>query len=157
MRASRQSKAAPYVLLLAIDFLHGIPRSCSAHPFVLFLEASGHSEMADLLGVVDMAATIVHREGHARALVNLLEVENELTFTDHMQLGTYAAEKLRHLERLASVVPSTKRTGTSEKAANKSGLTLRVFTGLAEALEWIAADVSEARQPRPSPQERTDA
>src|SRR4051812_9698032 len=94
----------------------------------LLVEASGPAGLADLCGAIDLAGGIASRLGYRLAVLDLLAVDIELGFTDHLQLGTYAAERLRELDRVASVVPARYRTGTSEKAAQKSGLRLRTFT-----------------------------
>jgi hypothetical protein len=50
------------------------------------------------------------------------------------------ARRLSHLQRVASVVPSQRRTGTSEKVANAQGIRLRVFVDEAQATAWLAED-----------------
>ena len=67
---------------------------------------------------------------------------NPILFTDHFQLGSQAAQLLRHLDKLASVVPADKITRTSEKVAQKQGFQLRVFTSMDEAVRWLG----ESRQ-----------
>ncbi len=69
--------------------------------------------------------------------MDLQGVSIEFGFTEHLQLGAHAADTLRHLERVASVVDAKYRTGTSEKAAQKLGLQLRTFTSLQEGLDWV--------------------
>jgi hypothetical protein len=105
----------------------------------LEIEASGSAGMADLCGTIDLASAIAQRKDYRLAVLNLLAVDIELGFTDHLQLGTYAAERLVTLLRVASVVPERYRTGTSEKAAQKSGLHLRTFTDRQEAVDWVLA------------------
>ena len=109
-------------------------------PHFLLVEGAGPATLADLCGSIDLVATIASMSGARRALLNLLDVEVEVDFplSVHLQLGMYAADKLRGLERVASVVPLDKRTGSSERAAQKMGLRLRTFTTLAEGMEWIA-------------------
>jgi hypothetical protein len=108
-------------------------------PYVL-VEASGPANLAELCACMDFAAALAHRTNSSRALLNLLHVEIALSFTEHLQLGAHAAERLKALERVASVVPARYRTGSSEKAAQKSGLHLRTFTSLEEGLAWLASD-----------------
>lgn len=106
----------------------------------LLVEASGPAALAELCACVDFAAELAHRTNRSRALLNLLQVEISLSFTEHLQLGSHAAERLKPLERVASVVPERYRTGSSEKAAQKSGLHLRTFTTLEEALSWLLGE-----------------
>jgi hypothetical protein len=107
----------------------------------LLVEGLGHARLADLKGFIDMIATICREEHHQRVLVNLLGVQQELTFTEHLQLGVYVAERLGFLERMATVVPPAARSGNSERAAQKSGMHLRTFTQLEEAREWLLGSV----------------
>lgn len=104
----------------------------------LLVQASGVALLADLYGYMDLVATIATNVGNRRAVLDLQEVEIHLGFTDHLNLGVYASERLRHLKRVASVVSAANRTGTSEKAAQQMGLQLKTFTTLEEGLAWVA-------------------
>ncbi|MDP3759397.1 MAG: hypothetical protein Q8R01_02630 [Ramlibacter sp.] len=98
---------------------------------------SGPASLDDFVGLMTTFGEQTRREGDKRVLVNLLGVEGELKFTDHFQLGSQAAQLLRHLDKLASVVPADKITHTSEKVALKQGFQLRVFTSVDEATRWL--------------------
>lgn len=117
-----------------------MPFTITVHhsPEHLVVAGSGPALLADLCGYMDLVGGIAGREGYHRAVLDLSGVEIALSFTDHLQLGAHAADRLRNLERVASVVPEKYRTGSSEKAAQKSGLHLRTFTDLAEGLAWVA-------------------
>ena len=106
-------------------------------PDYLLVEGAGPALLTDLCGFMDLVATVSHKGGYRRAVLDLLGVEIALTFTEHLQLGAHAADRLSNLERVASVVSVQNRKGTSEKAAQKFGLRLRTFTSLAEGLQWI--------------------
>jgi hypothetical protein len=106
----------------------------------LLVEGSGPALLTDLCGFMDLVATVAQKGHYRRAVLDLLDVEIALTFTEHLQLGTHAAERLRSLERVASIVSMQNRKGTSEKAAQKMGLRLRTFTSLAEGLQWIGEE-----------------
>jgi hypothetical protein len=112
-------------------------------PAFLQVDASGPASLADLCGMADLLGTVCARQGYRRALMNLLDVEIALSFTDHLQLGGHVAQQLAPLERVASVVPQRYRTGTSEKAAQKAGLQLRTFTSLQEGLAWVREGAQE--------------
>ena len=112
----------------------------SAHrglPYLL-VEGCGPATLAELCAFMDFVAALAHWTHRDRAVLDLLQVEISLSFTEHLHLGSYAAERLRQLERVASVVPQRYRTGSSEKAAQKSGLHLRTFTSLDEGVAWVA-------------------
>src|ERR1700756_724570 len=94
---------------------------------LLVVTGQGRASLADLKGFADLVGTICTDEHQRRVLVNLLEVDQDLTFTDHIQLGVYIAEKLAFLHKMATIVPPHLRSGNSERAAQKSGLKLRTF------------------------------
>ena len=105
----------------------------------LLVKASGPASLADLFGYMDLVATIATNVGSRRAVMDLQDVVIDLAFTDHLKLGVYASDRLRHLKRVASVVSVANRSGTSEKAAQQMGLQLKTFTSLEEGLAWIVA------------------
>lgn len=107
---------------------------------VLIAEAVGRTTLADLCGMASLVGTTTSMAGETRALLHLLGVEVDLAFTEHLQLGSFVAQQLQHLERVASVVPERYRTGTSEKAAQKGGLRFRTFTDLPQAMAWVTDD-----------------
>lgn len=98
---------------------------------------TGPASLDDFVELMTTLGEQTRRNGDKRVLVNLLGVEGELKFTDHFQLGSQAAQLLRHLDKLASVVPPDKITRTSEKVALKQGFQLRVFTSEDEAVRWL--------------------
>jgi hypothetical protein len=112
-------------------------------PLYLLLEAAGPMDLGDLCGIFDLVGSVAETNGHHRALFNLLAVQVDLSFTEHLQLGTRAAASLRRLERAASVVSVANRRGTSEKAAQKQGLEFRTFTTIEEAHDWTAEGATE--------------
>jgi len=111
----------------------------------LLVRGNGPALLGDLCGFIDLVATVSGKCLYRRAVLNLLDVEIALTFTEHLRLGAYAAERLRHLDRVASIVSVQNRKGTSEKAAQKMGLQLRTFTSIAQGLEWLGAEVAPAQ------------
>jgi hypothetical protein len=104
---------------------------------VLIAEASGSASLADLCGMASMVGVTTSRSNERRAVLDLLAVDVELAFTDHLQLGSFVAGRLQHMDRVASVVPQRFRTGTSEKAAQKGGLLLHTFTDRDAAMAWV--------------------
>jgi hypothetical protein len=72
--------------------------------------------------------------------MDLRETQQELKFTEHLQLGARVAERLAFVDRVATIVPASSRSGSSEKAAQKTGLRLRTFTDFKEALAWLVSD-----------------
>jgi hypothetical protein len=111
---------------------------------LLIVVGQGRAELADLKGFADLIATICAEEHRQRVLVNLLDVDQQLAFTDHLQLGVYIADKLVFLRKMATVVPGQYRSGNSERAAQKSGLKLRTFLSLTEARDWLDEDAEPA-------------
>lgn len=111
---------------------HGLP--------YLLARAEGHARLADLCGLADMVGTVAARQGYRRAVVDMLPLELDLSFTDHLTLGAHVAQAFAQLERVASVIEVRNRVGTSEKAAQRLGLRLRAFTDLDEAIRWLTTD-----------------
>ena len=106
---------------------------------VLRLKGAGPATLADLCGLASLGGTVAQLARYHRVLVDLQDTQPHLSFTDHIQLGAHFAHEFRQAERVATVVSPRDRVGTSEKAAQKSGLTLQTFTELAPASEWLAS------------------
>jgi len=104
---------------------------------LLIVVGQGRATLADLKGFADLIGTVCAEESRQRVMVNLLDVDQDLSFTDHLQLGVYIAEKLGFLRKMATVVPAQYRSGNSERAAQKSGLKLRTFLSITEARDWL--------------------
>jgi len=100
-------------------------------------DASGEAALEDMNQFVDMVEASTKAGGDRRVLVDLTRVRENLKFTDHYAIGEMVLQRLGHLERVASVVPAQRRTGTSEKVANARGTLLRVFVDIAQAIAWL--------------------
>lgn len=74
-----------------------------------------------------------------RVLFDLRGVRTLTTFTEHYAVGEEVARQLKHLHRIASVVPPDRITRASEKTARQSGINITVFTEEGEALAWLTA------------------
>jgi hypothetical protein len=109
-------------------------------PRFIRFEVAGDASLADMHGLIDSIAQATLASHDKRVLVNLLAVRETMRFTDHYAIGELVARRLSHLQRVASVVPSQRRTGTSEKVANAQGIRLRVFVDEAQATAWLAED-----------------
>ena len=79
------------------------------------------------------------QQGDRRLLINLLDVVGTFGPDQHREIGLLAYRYLSHLEKVASLVPPDKITRVSEAAAQAQGLQLRVFTELADAIDWLVA------------------
>jgi hypothetical protein len=77
-------------------------------------------------------------------LVDLRQVQGELTPTEQIFLGELVAQDLPHLERVASVVPPESITRNSETAARELGMKLRVFTSKDDAVGWLTSASAHA-------------
>ena len=74
-----------------------------------------------------------------RVLFDLRSVRTLTTFTEHYAVGEETARQLKHLHRIASVVPADRITRASEKTARQSGVDLIVFTEEGQAIDWLKA------------------
>lgn len=95
---------------------------------------------------IDQVLSMIHLLGvdsgsweHEAVLVDLREVHTEFTPQEQFQLGQEAACSLAHLRKVASLVPRERITRISEKAAQRNGTNVRVFSDEQEALAWLRA------------------
>ena len=104
---------------------------------------------ASIRDFVDLISTIGQETVYwsdRRVVVDLRQVEGELTPTEQIFLGELVAQDLAHIERMASIVPPARLTRNSERAAQKLGSQLRVFDDENEALAWIGTNTVAAQQ-----------
>ncbi|MFC5496843.1 hypothetical protein ACFPOE_04790 [Caenimonas terrae] len=107
-------------------------------PQYLVATCTGAATLQDFFGAIDALAAETRRVGATRLLVDLRGVTEQFRFTDQFSIGERARASLSHLERMASLVPEHRRTGTSEQVANQQGILLRVFTLPAAADAWLS-------------------
>lgn len=110
------------------------------HEKFLLASARGPATLADFFVAIDRTAEAVRRGHYRRVLIDLRETQQNLKFTEHLALGARVAERLAFVERVATIVTQQSRSGSSEKAAQKTGLHLRTFTDFKEALAWVVDD-----------------
>jgi hypothetical protein len=103
----------------------------------LLVESRGEADLEDFYLGIDYAAIVAMRDGHTRVLFDLRATKQSLPFSSHLLLGQQVARSFDFADRVASVVPQEYRTGSSEKAAQKSGLNLHAFVDLDEAVQWL--------------------
>ncbi|MGE4243247.1 STAS/SEC14 domain-containing protein [Ramlibacter sp.] len=106
----------------------------------LWVRVKGAPSLDDLLSLVDEVAQTTRERGLRRLLVDLSLVESVPDGEGQTALGRHVAKQMAHLERMASVVPSDKRTGNSERAARAEGMQLQVFVDEEEARGWLLED-----------------
>ena len=116
------------------------PFSVTVHhgPY-LHLVGSGHANLSDLRGLVDLAARVAADAGTRRVLADLISINVLFPDEDFRRLQVYAVETLSGLERLAYTVPACYNKDKSDPPAHLGGLTARAFTGLHAACDWIAS------------------
>jgi hypothetical protein len=101
------------------------------------IKITGPASLPDFVQMIVTMGEKTRKDGVKRVLVDLLGVDGEMKFTEHFQIGEAVAMHMRHLDRLASVVPEDRITRTSEKVAVSQGMQLRVFTSMNEAIRWL--------------------
>ncbi len=72
-------------------------------------------------------------------LFDLRGVSTLTHFTEQYSIGRAVAQHFAHIRRIASIVPSGRRTRASEKTARQAGANLMVFEDEDEALAWVTA------------------
>jgi hypothetical protein len=101
------------------------------------VKVAGTATLGNVTAAIESISDETIRHNAKRLLVDLTLVREHLGFVDHAVISDRAATHYGHLERVASVVPSGHRRGTSEQAAQLRGMQLRVFTSREEAAEWL--------------------
>jgi hypothetical protein len=100
-------------------------------------KVAGRASVHDMREVLDVLADESMRMSVRRILVDLRQVQEDFEFADHVVISTHAAVNLAHLEKIASVVATGRKRGTSEEAARQRGVSLRTFTSESDAVEWL--------------------
>ena len=75
--------------------------------------------------------------GDTRLLLLLEGLVGWLGQPERQKVGELAAQHLRHLQKIALLVPPHKVSGVTQAAARERGLDLRVFSNEAEARAWL--------------------
>ena len=101
------------------------------------VKVAGTATLGNVTAAIESISDETIRHNARRLLVDLTRVSEQLGFVDHAVISDRAATHYGHLERVASVVPSGHRRGTSEQAAQLRGMQLRVFTSREEAAAWL--------------------
>jgi SpoIIAA-like len=121
-------------------------------PGYVRVQVSGPASIREFVELISTIGQETVFWSDRRVVVDLRQVEGELTPTDQIFVGELVAQDLAHIERMASIVPLARLTRNSERAAQELGAQLRVFDDENEALAWISADTVAAR-PAVSPKE----
>ena len=113
------------------------------------VQVTGPNSIKDFVELISTVGQETVYWSDRKVIVDLREVEGELTETEQIFLGELVAQDLAHIQRLASIVAPRQLTRNSEAAAQQLGVQLRVFDCEADAIAWIAADTVEpANSPR---------
>lgn len=115
---------------LQLEFIDGIPG-------VLWVRATGTATLDDMFAMIDEVAARSARLGLKRVLVDQTGIQEEFKFTDHFSIGGSVVKAFATYEKAASIVRESRRSGTSEKVAQRQGVQLRVFISLVDARAWL--------------------
>jgi hypothetical protein len=110
------------------------------HPGYVQVQVAGPTSIRDFVDLVGTVGQETVYWSDRRVLVDLRQVDGELTSTEQIFLGELVAQDLSHIQRMASIVPPAQITRNSENAAQQLGSQLRVFDNEADAVAWITAD-----------------
>lgn len=108
-------------------------------PRYLSVKAAGRATLEDMFDMINQVALAAAQFRATKVLVDQTEIQEDFRFTDHFAIGERVVMVCNALDKAASVVRPDRRTGTSEKVAQKKGVQLRVFTSKAEAVAWLLA------------------
>ena len=112
----------------------------SRFPGYVRVEVAGPASIREFVELVSTIGQETVFWSDRRVVVDLRDIEGELTATEQIFLGELVAQDLAHIERMASIVPPERVTRNSERAAQELGSQLRVFDDENEALAWIGAN-----------------
>ena len=98
---------------------------------------SGPASLKNYFDLIDGAASETSAHGDKKAMVDLREVVGRLKFTEQFFIGEVVGQKLAHLNKLASLVPSDPTTYASEKVASRAGVNFRTFDSDELATAWL--------------------
>lgn len=101
------------------------------------VRVAGHPTIDQMLSLIHLLGVDSGQWTHQVLLVDLREVQTRFTPQEQFRLGQETALSLSHLRRIASVVPPERITRISEKAAQRDGTDVRVFSDEEEALAWL--------------------
>ena len=105
-------------------------------PDYVDVELTGQVQLQPLLALIQQLGTRTRTHGDSRILFDLQRLEGDMHIAGQMQIGEHVAQWMAHL-RVASVVPTSKLTRTSEKVARRQGVPLRVFDTRPSAVAWL--------------------
>ena len=103
------------------------------------VRANGEPSLGEFIAFLQQMGTESRRWASDCVLFDLRGVRTLTSFTEHYAVGQEVGRQLKHVRRLASVVPADRITRASEKTARQAGVNLSVFTDEGEALAWLAA------------------
>jgi hypothetical protein len=103
------------------------------------VRVEGEPSLGEFLSFLHLVGVETAEWPVKRVMFDLRGVRTLTTFTEHYAVGEETARQLRHLHRIASVVPADRITRASEKTAQRAGVNVRVFTSEAEAIDWLTA------------------
>lgn len=105
---------------------------------------SGNPPIEQFLAFVRLMEAETRAWRHDRALFDLRGISTLRHVTEQVAIGQAVARHLRHMDRIASLVPPDRVTGISRKAAQQAGLNLAVFVDEQAAIAWLLADAGAA-------------
>ena len=101
---------------------------------------SGSPSIGQFVSLIQVIAVESRTWAHPRGLFDLRDVDTLRAVTDHETIGRAVVEHLRHLDKLASVVPLDRVTGISRRTAQKGGVNLDVFVDETQAIQWLTSN-----------------
>ena len=103
------------------------------------VKISGAPSIEQMLSLAHLMGVDSGGWAHDCAMVDLRDVATPFTPEQQFALGREVAASLAHMRKIASVVPPTRVTHISERAARREGTNLQVFDAVEAAIEWLKA------------------
>ena len=106
-------------------------------PRYVRFNVSGPASLKNYFDLIDsaMKETVMHDD--RRAIVDLRGVAGRLVLSDQIFIGEVVAQKLLHLDRMATLVAKEPESYNSPKVANRKGMNLQTFEDEDAAIQWL--------------------
>jgi hypothetical protein len=129
-------------------FLRDLAYFIEHHDRFSVVRVKGSPSLDAFLSFVQLMEAETSSWPHRLGLFDLRRIDTLQPFTEQFAIGEAVVRCLGRLDKLASVVPEGRMTGTSQKVAQRGGVDLRVFTDEPEATAWLlTAEPGTPRQP----------
>ena len=107
----------------------------------LIAKAAGTYSLDAMLRMFERVAAEAHARGMRRVLLDVIQVNGDVSDLDRYDMGRRAAEVFAHVERIGVIRnPQLRYTGFAFDVAQNRGLDARAFVERTDAERWLTGD-----------------